>query len=126
MAAPHVGIYTRVSSQRQAEKWSLQAQRKVLTAHASKRGWVADVHDEGGVSAETIAARPLLQRLLTDVASGVLDAILVIEIERLCRVSDLPRILSKPEKRTILEPTRSGKKEACDSGKYIGGATPTG
>lgn len=82
-------LYTRVSTAKQAEKWSLPAQRKVLAAHAKRQGWEAILYDEGGVSGETIAGRPVFRQLLADVAAGQVDVVLVVETERLCRATDL-------------------------------------
>jgi DNA invertase Pin-like site-specific DNA recombinase len=82
-------LYVRVSSQKQAEKWSLPSQRKILAAHAEKQGWSSTLYDEGAASGETIADRPVMRRLLADVISGKIDVLLVIEWERLCRASDL-------------------------------------
>jgi DNA invertase Pin-like site-specific DNA recombinase len=156
-------LYVRVSSQKQAEKWSLPSQRKLLAAHATKQGWSSTLYDEGAASGETIADRPVMRRLLADVASGRVDVVLVIEWERLCRASDLidlatitgvcrkagvliatPErvynlakaeddfesdlrgILSKREKRKILERCARGRAEAQDAGRYLGGTVPRG
>lgn len=45
---------------------------------------VADIYREV-VSGETIAARPMMQRLLSEVEAGVWDGVLVMEVERLAR-----------------------------------------
>ena len=84
-----VGIYLRVSTQRQADKWSLSAQQDILTKYATDQGWKFEVFNEGGVSAETVEARPVMQRLLDDITRGKIQGVLVIEIERLCRAQDL-------------------------------------
>ncbi len=115
------------------------------------------------MSAETISARPVMQRLLADVAAGRIDMVAVVEMERLCRASDLrdwatitttfreagalvstPErtfnletaeddfeadlrgILSKREKRKLLERTKRGIDQAKDAGRYAGGTPPTG
>ena len=151
-------LYVRVSTQAQAERWSLPAQRKLLKELAERRGWDGVLYDEGGVSAETISARPVMQRLLADVAAGQIDLVAVVEMERLCRASDLrdwatisstlrvakvpvatPErifnletaeddfeadlhgILSKREKRKLLERTKRGLDQAKDAGKFAGG-----
>jgi len=156
-------LYVRVSTQAQADRFSLPAQRKVLQKLAQDRGWNALLYDEGGVSAETIEARPVFRRLLDDVAAGRIDLVAVIEMERLCRASDLrdwaritttfrdagvlvatPErifnletaeddfeadlrgILSKREKRKLLERTKRGIDEARDAGRFCGGRPPTG
>lgn len=158
-AAPiRVGVYMRVSTREQAEKWSLATQRAVLTAYADRMGWVVRIYDEGAASGETIADRPEMQRLLADVEAGRIDLVLVIEWERLSRASDLtdqaritstcrragvriatPQriydlrlaeddfesdlhgILSKREKRKLLERTQRGLDAAKDAGRFIGG-----
>lgn len=156
-------LYVRVSTREQAERWSLPAQRKLLKEFADRQGWESTLYDEGGRSAETIEGRPVLQQLLTDVALGTIDVVVVIEMERLCRASDLrdwatitttfrearvrvatPErifnleaaeddfdsdlhgILSKREKRKLLERTARGLAEAKDAGRFAGGSAPTG
>ena len=157
-APTRAALYVRVSTQAQAEKFSLPSQRKLLTELAANRGWDAMLYDEGGVSAETIGARPVMRRLLDDVAAGRINLVAVVEMERLCRASDLrdwatisttfrkagvpvatPErifnletaeddfeadlrgILSKREKRKLLERTHRGLEEARDAGRFIGG-----
>jgi len=156
-------LYVRVSTQAQAERWSLPAQRRILQEFAHGRGWESTLYDEGGRSAETIEGRPILQQLLADVALGLIDVCVVVEMERLCRASDLrdfatitttfrnagvrvatPErifnletaeddfdadlhgILSKREKRKLLERTARGLAEAKDAGKWAGGSAPIG
>ncbi len=112
------------------------SQRKLLTDLAAKRGWDAILYDEGGVSAETIGSRPVMKRLLDDVADGRIDLVAVVEMERLCRASDLRDwatisttfrepdlrgILSKREKQKLLEHTHRGLEQARDAGRFIGG-----
>jgi DNA invertase Pin-like site-specific DNA recombinase len=84
-------IYTRVSTTEQvgAEFGSLDAQRDACEAFiASQRaeGWalVPDRYDDGGVSGATLE-RPALQRMLRDIAAGLIDTIVVYKIDRLCR-----------------------------------------
>ncbi len=157
------GVYMRVSTREQAEKWSLSAQRSILTAHAERMGWAVRVYDEGAASGETIQDRPEMHRLLDDVEAGRVDIVLVIEWERLSRASDLTDqaritstcrragvriatpertydlrlaeddfesdlhgILSKREKRKLLERTKRGLHEAMDAGKFAGGHPPLG
>lgn len=157
------GLYIRVSTAAQAERWSLPAQERILLAHARKNEWAPQLYNEGAASAETIEERPVLQQLLSDVAGGLIDVVLVIEMERLCRASDLrdwamisstcrkanvriasPErvydlstaeddfeadlrgILSKREKRKLLERTKRGLDEARDAGRFIGGHPPLG
>lgn len=45
---------------------------------------IADIYREV-VSGETIASRPMMQQLLSEVEQGVWDGVLVMEVERLAR-----------------------------------------
>ena len=68
---------------------SLDAQREACEAYiASQRaeGWVTvrDQYDDGGFSGGTLE-RPALQRLLADIAAGLIDVIVVYKIDRLSR-----------------------------------------
>ena len=84
-------IYTRKSSEEglDMEFNSLDAQREACEAYiASQRaeGWVTvrDQYDDGGFSGGTLE-RPALQRLLADIAAGLIDVIVVYKIDRLSR-----------------------------------------
>ena len=83
--------YTRKSSEEglDMEFNSLDAQREACEAYiASQRaeGWVTvrDQYDDGGFSGGTLE-RPALQRLLADIAAGLIDVIVVYKIDRLSR-----------------------------------------
>ncbi len=84
-------IYTRKSSDEGLEQEfnSLHAQREACEAYiASQRheGWKALTmqYDDGGFSGGTME-RPALQRLLSDIASGQVDIVVVYKIDRLTR-----------------------------------------
>ena len=84
-------VYTRKSSEEglDMEFNSLDAQREACEAYiASQRaeGWVTvrDQYDDGGFSGGTLE-RPALQRLLADIAAGLIDVIVVYKIDRLSR-----------------------------------------
>jgi site-specific DNA recombinase len=84
-------VYTRKSSEEglDMEFNSLEAQREACEAYiVSQRaeGWtlVPDRYDDGGISGGTLE-RPALKRLLTDIAAGKLDIVLVYKIDRLSR-----------------------------------------
>jgi DNA invertase Pin-like site-specific DNA recombinase len=84
-------VYTRKSTEEGLEKEfnSLDAQREACEAYiASQRseGWVLvhDHYDDGGVSGGTLD-RPALQRLLADIAAGLVDVVVVYKIDRLSR-----------------------------------------
>jgi DNA invertase Pin-like site-specific DNA recombinase len=84
-------IYTRKSSEEGLEQAfnSLDAQREACAAYIlsqASEGWtaLAEVYDDGGLSGGTLE-RPALQRLLTDVAAGRIDIIVVYKVDRLTR-----------------------------------------
>jgi DNA invertase Pin-like site-specific DNA recombinase len=84
-------IYTRVSSDERLDQHfnSLHAQREACQAYiASQRheGWhpLSAHYDDGGFSGGTMD-RPALQRLLTDIAAGKIDIVVVYKIDRLTR-----------------------------------------
>jgi DNA invertase Pin-like site-specific DNA recombinase len=84
-------IYTRKSSDEGLEREfnSLHAQREACEAFiASQRheGWhvLSALYDDGGYSGGTME-RPALQRLLTDIAAGQIDVVVVYKIDRLTR-----------------------------------------
>jgi DNA invertase Pin-like site-specific DNA recombinase len=84
-------VYTRVSSDERLDQHfnSLHAQREACQAYiASQRheGWhtLSAHYDDGGFSGGTMD-RPALQRLLTDIAAGKIDIVVVYKLDRLTR-----------------------------------------
>ncbi len=84
-------IYTRKSSDEGLEQDfnSLDAQFEACSAYImsqASEGWsaVPARYDDGGVSGGTLE-RPALQRLLKDIASGLIDTVVVYKIDRLTR-----------------------------------------
>jgi site-specific DNA recombinase len=93
-------VYTRKSTEDGLEKEfnSLDAQYEACAAYALSQkheGWelVPDRYDDGGYSGGNMD-RPGLRRLLSDVAAGKVDIILVYKIDRLTRsLSDFAKIV---------------------------------
>jgi DNA invertase Pin-like site-specific DNA recombinase len=93
-------VYTRKSSDEGLEQSfnSLDAQREAGEAYVrsqTSEGWsLLPVHyDDGGFSGGTME-RPGLQRLLTDIAAGQIDIVVVYKIDRLTRsLADFARIV---------------------------------
>jgi DNA invertase Pin-like site-specific DNA recombinase len=91
MRTVRCAIYTRKSSEEGLEQAfnSLDAQREACAAYVlsqASEGWTAlpDVYDDGGLSGGSLE-RPALQRLLSDVATGRVDIIVVYKVDRLTR-----------------------------------------
>ena len=85
------GIYTRKSSEEGLEQEfnSLHAQREACEAFIKSQageGWrlVRTHYDDGGLSGATME-RPALQRLMADIAKGLVDAVVVYKVDRLTR-----------------------------------------
>jgi site-specific DNA recombinase len=93
-------IYTRKSSEEGLDQEfnSLQAQREACEAFINSQrheGWVClpAFYDDGGFSGATME-RPALQRLLTDIAAGRVDTVVVYKIDRLTRsLADFAKIV---------------------------------
>src|SRR5579884_3388709 len=84
-------VYTRKSSEEGLEQDfnSLHAQREACEAFIRSQkieGWrlIETAYDDGGHSGGTLE-RPALQRLLSDIAAGRVDVVVVYKIDRLTR-----------------------------------------
>src|SRR6202049_1177482 len=84
-------IYTRKSSEEGLEQEfnSLHAQREACEAFIKSQageGWrlIRTHYDDGGLSGATME-RPALQRLMTDIDKGLVDAVVVYKVDRLTR-----------------------------------------
>jgi site-specific DNA recombinase len=82
-------IYVRVSTEAQTEKFSLPAQKKMLTEHCERQGWTFTLYEDAGISGETIEARPAFRKLLKDAEAKRFDVALAVEMERFSRSTDL-------------------------------------
>ena len=81
-------IYARVSSDRQREARSIEAQEPAARTLAERFGWaVVAVYVDDGVSAKSgnIAARTGLLAALTAAAAGAFDVLIVYDVDRLTR-----------------------------------------
>ena len=100
-------IYTRKSSEEGLDQEfnSLQAQSEACEAFVNSQrheGWVClrAVYDDGGFSGATME-RPALQRLLTDIAAGRVDTVVVYKIDRLTRsLTDFAKIVEILDQRS--------------------------
>src|SRR5688500_7418321 len=93
-------IYTRKSSEEGLEQDfnSLHAQREACEAYVLSQkheGWRAlpTTYDDGGFSGGSLE-RPGLKKLLSDIASGLIDVVVVYKVDRLTRsLTDFSRIV---------------------------------
>ena len=101
-------VYDRVSSDERLDQSfnSLDAQREAGHAYiASQRseGWVSveDNYDDGGYSGGNVE-RPALKRLMTDIAAGIIDIVVVYKIDRLTRsLADFSRLIETFDKHNV-------------------------
>ena len=85
-AARHVGIWVRVSTEEQARGESPQHHEERARYFAKNKGWiVAEVYHLEGVSGKSVIRHPEAQRMLGDVRSGAISALLFSKIARLAR-----------------------------------------
>jgi DNA invertase Pin-like site-specific DNA recombinase len=89
--ARRCAVYTRKSSEEGLEQNfnSLHAQREACEAFVKSQtseGWklIKTAYDDGGLSGGTME-RPALQRLLADIAEGLVDVVVVYKVDRLTR-----------------------------------------
>jgi site-specific DNA recombinase len=93
-------VYTRKSSEEGLEQEfnSLHAQREACEAFIRSQageGWrlIRTHYDDGGLSGATME-RPALKRLMADIAKGLVDAVVVYEVDRLTRsLADFAKIV---------------------------------
>lgn len=92
LTAPRAAIYTRVSTDDQAQQgYGLDVQLAKCSAMAQAKGWdVVSVFSDDGISGTLDAARrPGLQALLDAACGGEIDGVLVLALDRLGRSAPL-------------------------------------
>ncbi|MBK8204925.1 MAG: recombinase family protein [Bdellovibrionales bacterium] len=105
MQVRKVGIYLRVSTERQAREaeGSLKSQKQRLELEVQRRnehspqrwGEIAKVYVEEGRSGKD-TNRPEFQKMVADLRSGIVDTIMVTELSRLSRsVTDFLRFMEQ-------------------------------
>ncbi len=80
-----VALYARVSTEEQAEKYSLNAQLEAMRQYAKEQGWeVVEEYIDPGYSGRS-DKRPAFRRLIRDALAGKFEAILVHALDRFAR-----------------------------------------
>ena len=80
------GIYTRLSLDKTGGGLAVQRQEKACRDLAKRHGWtVAEVYEDNDVSASSGKERPEYQRMLADLESGSINAVVVYAWDRLAR-----------------------------------------
>src|SRR5882724_577309 len=84
--AKSVGIWIRVSTEDQAQGESPQHHEERAREYAKFNGWtVKEVYDLAGVSGKTVMEHAEAKRMLTDVRSGHITALIFSKLARLAR-----------------------------------------
>jgi len=80
------GVYVRISSDPDGTALGVERQKADCQELASDRGWfVAGVYEDNDISATRGKPRPGYRRLLADIRSGHIDAVVVWDLDRLHR-----------------------------------------
>ncbi|MDO4269413.1 MAG: recombinase family protein [Eubacteriales bacterium] len=81
---PVVG-YVRVSTENQLENYSIDEQRRRVSAYCQAKGWrLRQIYTDGGFSGGT-TDRPALRRMLDEIRKGGVAAVVVYKLDRLSR-----------------------------------------
>ncbi|MGD0082489.1 MAG: recombinase family protein [Acidimicrobiales bacterium] len=82
-----VGLYTRISEDIAGEGLGVARQEQDCRALAERRGWtVAGIYEDNDVSAfKTRVKRPEFERLMEDLERGLLDGLVVYDLDRFAR-----------------------------------------
>jgi DNA invertase Pin-like site-specific DNA recombinase len=83
---PRAAVYARISSDREGDRLGVKRQLADCEALAERKGWeLGGRYVDDDVSAYSGKARPEYQRMLTDLAAGAVDAVVVWHLDRLHR-----------------------------------------
>ena len=97
MELKNVGIYVRVSTERQVQEgYSILAQKENLINFAKLHDFnIYDVYADEGISAKNIEGRPSVKRLIEDIKDGRIDIVLLQRLDRLTRsISDTQEFIN--------------------------------
>ncbi|MCU1598549.1 MAG: recombinase family protein [Glaciihabitans sp.] len=86
IAFMEAGIYARISKDTEGTELGVTRQQEDCRAEATRRGWnVKDLYIDNDVSATRSKVRPSYQRMMRDVTTGRINAIVVWDVDRLTR-----------------------------------------
>jgi DNA invertase Pin-like site-specific DNA recombinase len=92
-------LYTRVSTDEQAEGYSLEAQRARLHVEAERRGWPEPLLIEDPGQSGRSLNRPGMQRALEMIAAGEADVLAAVKLDRLSRdLADWIELLKRADR----------------------------
>jgi site-specific DNA recombinase len=97
------GLYCRISDDRGGGGLGVERQRKDCAQLAAKLGWqVVDTYTDNDISAYSGKRRPEYERMLADLATGRIDAVVTWHLDRLNRSPvELERLIPRLEQRGV-------------------------
>src|SRR5438874_392404 len=101
-AHARVGLYTRISEDRDGQQTATARQREDCHGFAQRKGWeVAEEFEDVDISAfSTKVRRPEFERMLVSLRTGDIDRLVVWKLDRLTRQQrDLARVVEACEPR---------------------------
>jgi DNA invertase Pin-like site-specific DNA recombinase len=94
-------IYTRFSTDMQDEN-STRDQERVGRERAAREGWsVTGVYKDEGISGTALGNRPGALRAIRDAELGEFEVLIVMELTRLARSEDLPKLIQRLKFRRV-------------------------
>lgn len=112
-------VYLRQSLDASGEGLAVARQRNDCLALCEKRGWTPTEYVDNSVSASSRKPRPAYQRMLADIEAGLVDAVVVWDLDRLHRQpAELEQFILLADLRKIALATVTGDADlATDNGR---------
>lgn len=110
MTPTKAGIYCRISSDRNGEALGVARQLDACTEYAERNGWtVRNTYQDNDVSATRAKRRPQYERMMKDAREGVIDGVIVWDVDRLTRKPrELEDVIDLAEKHGVSLATVNG------------------
>ncbi|MCG2622703.1 recombinase family protein [Arthrobacter sp. I2-34] len=102
-AVQSCAVYVRISRDDEGTALGVARQLADCTAEAERRGWpVAQVFEDNDVSATKTKVRPEYARMLQAIEVGVIDAVIVWDVDRLTRTpAELERFIDLADRHRL-------------------------
>lgn len=105
-------VYVRISKDAEGRALGVERQEKDARALAERRGWeVLDVYQDNDITASGKKKRPAWERLLQDLESGIVEAVVAYSSSRMYRrPADLQRLIKLTKERGVeIDTVTSGR-----------------
>lgn len=110
-------IYARISQDRGGEALGVARQEELCRDLADRKGWpVAEVYIDNDISAYKGKRRPAYERMLRDLETGVRDAVITVDLDRLTRhPAELERFITLADHHSVALANVSGDTDLATS-----------